>query len=131
MTISLEGQALIETLAEGITTFSVDKIPEILPRIMTQVATYKNLTFPQQRSMIINMLKHMITITDGPGDDAIWDPILKQLLPGIIDLLVINNNGKLVLKNQKIRSSRWPKFMPCYSAPETSGEFKISQSSSI
>jgi hypothetical protein len=118
-------------LAEGIAIFSVDKIPEILPIIMTQVSTYKNLSFPQQRSMIINMLTHLITITDGPGDDAIWDPILKQLLPGMIDLLVRNNNGKLVLKNRKIRSSRWPKFMPCYSEPETSGEVRISQSSSI
>ena len=136
MTLSHEGQALIETLAESITDFSVDKIPAVLPQIMAQVANYKGLSFPQQRGMIINMMKHLVSITDGPGDDAIWDPILKQLLPGVIDLLVENNNGKLVLKKQKLkppRSSLWPKWMPCYSAPktETSGDVNISQSSSI
>ena len=39
--------------------------------------------------------------TDSPGDDELWDPILKRLLPGMLDLIVEANNGKLVIKKRK------------------------------
>ena len=34
------------------------------------------------------MLRHLVDITDGPGDDELWDPIIKRLLPGMVDMLV-------------------------------------------
>jgi hypothetical protein len=124
LTLTHEGQSLIETLAETITDFSVQKIPVVLPLLMKQANTYKTLSMVQKKSMVINMLKHLIYITDGPGDDAIWDPILTHLLPGIIDLLVESNNGKLVLKKSK---SIWAKLSPCCHK-ESSPEDTISQS---
>ena len=47
------------------------------------------------------MIEHVIDITDAPGDDDIWDPVIKRMLPGVINLLVENNNGKLALKKPK------------------------------
>ena len=38
-----------------------------------------------------------------------WDPIIKGMIPGLTDLLVDNNKGKLVLKNRK----KCLKFIPC------------------
>ena len=45
------------------------------------------------------MLKHIVDITDGPGNDDLWDPIIKRLIPGIIDTLVEIDKGKLKLNN--------------------------------
>ena len=47
------------------------------------------------------MLNHIIDITDCPGDDDIWDPILKRLVPSIIDSMIKVENKQLRLrKNQ-------------------------------
>ena len=43
------------------------------------------------------MLRHLVDITDGPGDDELWDPIIKRLLPGMVDMLVKVDQGKLKL----------------------------------
>ena len=43
------------------------------------------------------MLKHIVDITDGPGDDDLWDPILKRLIPSVVDTLVQIDKGKLKL----------------------------------
>ena len=107
--LKLEEKSLIETLAENFSDFSVNDIPKILPQIMAQVDTYKNLNYDQKKNMIVKMLKHLVDVTDGPGDDDVWDPIIKGMIPGLIDLLVANNKGKLVLKNRK----RWLRFIPC------------------
>ena len=40
----------------------------------------KNFTGLQKRELVIKMVRHIIDITDGPGNDAVWDPILKQLV---------------------------------------------------
>jgi hypothetical protein len=125
MALSHEGQALVETLAETMTTFSLERIPEILPLIMQQVNVYKHLSLKQKKIMVIKMLQHLIDVTDCPGDDAIWDPIMKQLLPGMIDLLVESNRGKLVLRKSK---SLWARLMPCCHK-ESSPDDNISQSS--
>jgi len=50
--------------------------------------------------MIISMLKHIVDITDGPGNDDLWDPIIKRLIPGIIDTLVEIDKGKLKLNTK-------------------------------
>ena len=99
--LSLEQKSLVETIAEDFPNFSLDDVTEILPKVMLQVSTYKKLNVEQQKKMIIKMIEHVIDITDAPGDDDIWDPVIKRMLPGVINLLVENNNGKLALKKPK------------------------------
>ena len=41
-----------------------------------------------ENNMIVKMLKHIVDVTDGPGDDAVWDPIIKRMIPGLIDTLL-------------------------------------------
>ena len=45
--------------------------------------------------MIIAMLKHLVDITDGPSDDDLWDPIIKRLIPSMVDTLVQVDKGNL------------------------------------
>lgn len=111
MTLSHEQKSLIETLAEDISQFSIDNIHEVLPQLMVQANLYKTLNVEQKKKMILRMLEHLIDITDGPGDDDIWDPILKRMLPGMLDLVIEANNGKLVIK----KKNKWlRKFLICF-----------------
>jgi hypothetical protein len=111
MSLSHEQKSLIETIAEDISQFSIDNIHEVLPQLMLQANLYKTLNVEQKKKMIIRMLEHLIDITDGPGDDAVWDPILKRMLPGMLDLIVEANNGKLVIK----KKNKWlRRFLFCF-----------------
>ena len=100
-TLSHEQKALIEIIAEDIANLSVENIHEIIPQLMLQANLYKTLNIEQKKKLIIKMLEHLIDITDSPGDDELWDPILKRLLPGMLDLIVEANNGKLVIRKKR------------------------------
>lgn len=97
--IDIESKAIIETFSD-LEDFGVDKIMSILPKLIRHVENYKNLRGVQKRELIISMLKHIIDITDGPGNDAIWDPILKKLVPSLIDTLIKVDSGKLKLRKR-------------------------------
>ena len=100
-TLSHEQKALIEIIAEDIANLSVENLHEIIPQLMLQANLYKTLNIEQKKKLIIKMLEHLIDITDSPGDDELWDPILKRLLPGMLDLIVEANNGKLVIRKKR------------------------------
>lgn len=99
-----EQKALIETLAEDLPSFSLDDLPDILPELMKQVNLYKTLDVEQKKTMIIKMVEHLIDITDGPGDDEVWDPVLKKLLPGMLNMITDTKKNTLILKKP---SRKW------------------------
>jgi hypothetical protein len=99
--IDIESKAIVESIVD-LEDFSVSNLMKVLPKLITHVENYKNLKGPQKRSLVIRMVKHLIDITDGPGNDAMWDPILKQLVPGLIDTLLEVNDGKLKLRKKKL-----------------------------
>ena len=110
--VDVESKAIVESMAEALDNFTVDKLMEVLPRLIAHVQNYKNLTGPEKRSLVIRMLNHIIDITDCPGDDEIWDPIMKRLVPSIIDSLIKVENKQLQLrKKQKC----FGKFLGCMS----------------
>ena len=80
--------------------FSVDKIAEILPPLMTKIDKYKKMKGDDKKELILKVLRYIVDKTDGPGNDEIWDPIIKSLLPGILNLLIEVNNGKLTIKKK-------------------------------
>ena len=53
-----------------------------------------------KKNMIVSLLKHIVDKTDGPGNDEVWDPIIKNMIPGIVDLLLEVNDGKLKLRKK-------------------------------
>ena len=93
--MDVESKALVETISPALEDFSINNLMSILPQLMKHVKKYKSLSGLEKRSMVISMLKHIIDITDGPGNDALWDPILKNLVPSIIDTLVEVDKGNL------------------------------------
>jgi hypothetical protein len=103
-TSDIASKALIESIAPLMDDFKIENIVEVLPEIIRHVQTFKNLTGSQKKNMIVSMLKHLVDITDGPGDDELWDPIIKRLLPGMVDMLVKVDQGKLKLNTSPCRS---------------------------
>ena len=84
---------------------------DVLPRLITHVQNYKNLTGPEKRSLVIRMLNHIIDITDCPGDDYIWDPIVKRVVPSLIDTLIKVENKQLKLR----KKSKFSFLLCCFS----------------
>ena len=103
--LDIESKAIVESLGD-LEDFSVSKLMSIVPKLMKHVENYKNLKGPQKRELVIKMLRHIIDITDGPGNDAVWDPILKDLVPGLIDTLIEVNDGKLKLRKRPLKFLR-------------------------
>lgn len=99
--MDIESKAIVESLGD-LEDFSVSNLMKVLPKLMTHVENYKNLRGSQKRELVIKMVRHIIDITDGPGNDEVWDPILKQLVPGLIDTLVEVNDGKLKIRKRKL-----------------------------
>ena len=86
--LDVESKAIIETLVDSLEGFNVENLMKLLPRLIMHVENYKNLSGENKKALVIRMLNHIIDITDCPGDDAILDPIMKRMVPGMIDLLV-------------------------------------------
>ena len=103
-TTDIASKALIESIAPVMDDFKIENLLEVLPQIIQHVQTFKNLTGLQKKNMIVSMLRHLLDITDGPGDDELWDPIVKRLLPGMVDMLVKVDQGKLKLNTSPCRS---------------------------
>ena len=99
--IDVESKAIVESLVD-LEDFSISNLTKVLPQLMKHVENYKNLRGPQKRDLVIKMVKHIIDITDGPGNDEFWDPILKKLVPGLIDTLVEVNDGKLKIRKKRL-----------------------------
>ena len=124
VTLDIESKAIVETFVDAIEgDFDLNSVMELVPKLMKHVQSYKKFTGPQKKKLVIKMINHIIDITDTPYvDDATWDPIMKQLVPKLIDTLVEVNNGKLVLKKRKCMWLRM--FLPscCCSKPSATVE---------
>ena len=124
VTLDIESKAIVETFVDAIEgDFDLNSVMELVPKLMKHVQSYKKFTGPQKKKLVIKMINHIIDITDTPCvDDATWDPIMKQLVPKLIDTLVEVNNGKLVLKKRKCMWLRI--FLPscCCSKPSATVE---------
>tara|TARA_A100001388_G_C28619566_1_gene426927 strand:+ start:63 stop:674 length:612 start_codon:yes stop_codon:yes gene_type:complete len=96
--LDIESKALVETLTDTLEGFGVNDLMVLVPRLMQHVQNYKNLSGANKKALVIRMINHVIDVTDAPGDDDILDPIVKRLVPGMIDLLVDVDGGSLRLK---------------------------------
>ena len=98
---SIESKALVEAIAPLVEDFKIESIMKVVPKIIKHVQKYKSLSGLEKKTMIVSMLSHIVDITDGPGDDDLWDPIIKRLIPSVIDTIVMVDKGKLKLNTKK------------------------------
>lgn len=88
-------------LGDMVENLSVDTIVDVVPHLIKYVDKYNNLVGIEKKQLVIGILKHLIDNTDGFGDDSIVDPILKSLVPSIIDNLIKVDKKELKLKKVK------------------------------
>jgi hypothetical protein len=98
---SIESKALVEAIAPLVEDFKIESIMKVVPKIIKHVQKYKSLSGLEKKTMVVSMLSHIVDITDGPGDDDLWDPIIKRLIPSVIDTIVMVDKGKLKLNTKK------------------------------
>lgn len=88
-------------LAEEIENFSLGTVVDIIPHLIRCVEKYKNLSGIEKKRMVLELIDRFIDRTDGFGDDAVVDPILKNIVPGVIDNLIKVEDKKLVLRKNR------------------------------
>ena len=91
----------IEELRNTLIDFCVNT--DIYLQDLTLLQVVKNLNEYSSSDLDIPVgteLNHIIDITDCPGDDEVLDPIVKRLIPPMIDTLIDVNKGKLKLKKK-------------------------------
>ena len=88
----------IEALSITFKDITAEKIVDLLPKLIAYVQKYKKLSSDQKKALIIKLLNVIIDKTDGPGDDAVFDPILKRLVPVLIDTFIKIDNKELKFK---------------------------------
>jgi hypothetical protein len=112
--IDIEGRAVIESI---VGTFdgdlNIDSIIKLLPKLIQHVDNYKNLSGRERKNMVVSMLNHIVDITDGPGDDDILDPVIKRVIPSVIDLVLEVDNGKLKIKKKGCLLNMYKKIFGC------------------
>lgn len=96
----IESKAVVEAIAPVLENFTLSSMMEVMPKLIKHVQKYKNLSGTEKKNMVVGMLRHIVDITDGPGDDAVWDPILKELIPKMVDTIVDLDRGVLKLNTK-------------------------------
>ena len=107
--VEIESKALVKSLTESLDQFSINNLMDILPKLISHVHNYKQLSGPEKKKLVVNMINHIIDVTDGPGNDTVWDPIIKQLVPNIIDTLIKVENKEIILRKKK----KYSKLFSC------------------
>ena len=87
-------------LAEELDNFSLGTVVDIIPPLIKCVEKYKTLIGIEKKKLVLELIERFIDRTDGFGDDAVVDPILKAIVPSVIDNLIKVENKKLVLRKR-------------------------------
>ena len=93
---------LIDTLIHKYPEFDIGDVGGILPEVIKHVQKFGKFSVKEKQDYIVNILFILVDKTDGPGNDDIWDPILKKLIPPLVDTLIGVQDGKIKLKDKKV-----------------------------
>jgi hypothetical protein len=89
-----------ELFKSEIETLSLETIVDFIPHLIKYVESYKKLKGNEKKLLVLKLIRYIIDNTDGFGDDEIVDPILKLMVPSIIDNLIKVDQNHLRLKKQ-------------------------------
>ena len=93
---------LIDLLTNTYPKFDIGDVAGILPEVIKHVQKFVKFSGKEKQDYIVNILLILVDKTDGPGNDDIWDPILKKLIPPLVDTLLGVQDGKIKLKEKKV-----------------------------
>ena len=83
---------LVNDLKKAYPEPNVQNIAEVLIHAMTLIAVYPNLTGIQKKQLVIDSLNRLVDETHYRDD--VMDPILKSMIPSLIDNLVDVRTGQ-------------------------------------
>ena len=93
------GKQVIEMFPNGI---QLENLIEATMIILKEVSKIYKLKAQHKIDLIIDILLYVIDNTDA-GSLEVFDPILKKMIPGVIDNLLKVDEGKLVLHNKTLK----------------------------
>jgi len=88
-------------LAEDLENFSLGTIIDIIPNLIRIVEKYKTLSGIEKKRLVLDLIEYFIDNTDGFGDDHLVDPIIKTIVPSVIDNLIKVEDKKIVLRKNR------------------------------
>ena len=100
-----EGKKLIEAFPNGI---QLENIMDAVVIIMGTTKNINNLTSEQKKDLICDILVYVVDNTDSGALESL-DPIIKKMIPNVIDTIIKVEDGKL-----KINSSGCLSKLPCF-----------------
>jgi len=100
------GKKVINAFPSGV---NLKNITEVTMSVLKEITTLYYLNPSQKKEMIVDTLIYIVDNTDAGALESL-DPVIKQVIPGIIDALIIVENGKLVVDKPK---SILKKCLPC------------------
>jgi hypothetical protein len=98
--ISRDIEKISTQLVDELDNFSLDTIVDIIPHLIRCVEKYKTLSGIEKKRLVLELIECFIDRTDGFGDDTVVDPIIKTIVPSIIDNLIKVEDKKLVLRKK-------------------------------
>lgn len=93
------GKQIIDMFPNGI---QLDNLMEATMIILKEVSKIYKLKAQHKIDLIVDILLYVIDNTDA-GSLEVFDPILKKMIPGVIDNLLKVDEGKLVLHNKTLK----------------------------
>lgn len=100
------GKKVINAFPSGV---NLKNITEVTMSVLKEITTLYYLKPSQKKEMIVDILIYIVDNTDAGALESL-DPVIKQVIPGIIDALIIVENGALVVDKPK---SILKKCLPC------------------
>ena len=98
---NVKTQQLIDLLVTTYPNFDISHIILVVPDLIKHVESFKSLSGLDKKNIVIDLLKLLVDKTDLPGDDELLDPILKKLIPNLIDTLIKVDNKSIKLKKKQ------------------------------
>ena len=99
-----ETKSMLDNVINLNKEFSVEKVMDVLPDLIQFADKCKKLGGVNKKELVIKLLNIIIDKTDTPGDDEILDPIMKRMVPNIIDTLIKVDKKQLKLRKIKCLS---------------------------
>lgn len=100
------GKKVINAFPSGV---NLKNITEVTMSVLKEITILYYLKPSQKKEMIVDILIYIVDNTDAGALESL-DPVIKQVIPGIIDALIIVENGALIVDKPK---SILKKCLPC------------------
>ena len=90
-------QEVINVFPNGV---NLENIIQVSIEVLKHITKLYYLKPEQKKEMIVDVLCYIVDNTDAGALESL-DPVIKQVIPGIIDALIIVENGALVVDKPK------------------------------